>query len=125
VAVSDATGAIASPVSVIPAAEVFSNAKSWQRILEDWLPDAFVFGLPLSLDGTPHEQAEKIKSQAIKIAETANLPYFFWDERLSSTSAKRILQEQGLNQRQMRGKVDKIAASIFLQSFLDAQKLKG
>ena len=46
----------------------------------------------------------------------------FTDERLSSKEAKRILREEGLNEKQMRGKVDMVAASLFLQAWLDARQ---
>ena len=54
-----------------------------------------------------------------KIADELELPLEFEDERLSSQEAKRILREQGLNEKQMRGKIDMIAASLFLQTWLD------
>lgn len=54
-----------------------------------------------------------------KIADELDLPLEFEDERLSSQEAKRILREQGLNEKQMRGKIDMIAASLFLQTWLD------
>ena len=60
--------------------------------------------------------------QAQKIADALDLPLYFEDERLSSAEAKRILREQGLSEKQMRGKVDMIAASLFLQSWLDSRQ---
>ena len=56
------------------------------------------------------------------IAKRAGLPLDFADERLSSREAKRILREEGLNEKQMRGKVDMIAASLFLQAWLDGHE---
>ena len=63
-----------------------------------------------------------MRQVAEKIAHTAGLPLEFCDERLSSAEAKRILREQGLSERDMRGKVDSVAASLFLQSWLDAHR---
>ena len=60
--------------------------------------------------------------QARAIGRAAGLPVAFADERLSSTEAKRILREQGLNERSMRGKVDMVAASVFLQTWLDERR---
>ena len=67
-------------------------------------------------------QAERVEAQAQKIADALDLPLYFEDERLSSAEAKRILREQGLSEKQMRGKVDMIAASLFLQSWLDSRQ---
>ena len=60
--------------------------------------------------------------QARAIGRAAGLPVAFADERLSSAEAKRILREQGLNERSMRGKVDMVAASVFLQTWLDERR---
>lgn len=122
VAVSDPAGRVASPVCVLPAAEVLSHARTFVRVLEDWEPDVLVCGRPMTLAGEEGPQAERIMAKARAIAERCDLPLKFADERLSSAEAKRILREQGLNERSMRGKVDMVAASLFLQSWLDANE---
>lgn len=120
VAVSDAEGRLASPVKVMPAQEVLSNARTWRLLLDDYQPQCLVCGLPLSLDGQEHDQALRIRGQAEAIARAAGLPLEFADERLSSAEAKRILREEGLTEKAMRGKVDMVAASLILQAWLDA-----
>lgn len=122
IAVSDPAGAVATPVCVLPTSEVLAHAVSFRRVLEDWEPDMIVAGLPLSLSGAQGEQAKRIKSQAVQIAEQAGLPLEYTDERLSSREAKRFMREAGATERSMRGKVDSIAASIFLQAWLDKRK---
>lgn len=121
IAASDASGRVASPVKVLPAAEVLSCAKTFRRILEDYEPDVLVCGRPQTMSGEDGPQAERVMAQARSIAEACELPLEFADERLSSSEAKRILREQGLNEKQMRGKVDMIAASLFLQAWLDSR----
>ena len=123
VAVSDPEGRVASPVCVLPAAEVLAHARSFRRVLEDWEPELLVCGLPRTLAGEEGPQAERIRAQAEKIARSCGLPLEFEDERLSSAEAKRILKEQGLSERAMRGKVDSVAAGLFLQSWLDARQI--
>lgn len=123
VAVSDPAGRVASPVCVLPAAEVLAHAVSFRRVLEDWEPELLVCGLPRTLAGEEGPQAERIRAQAEKIAAACGLPLEFADERLSSAEAKRILKEQGLSERAMRGKVDSVAAGLFLQSWLDARQI--
>ena len=122
IAVSDPSGRLASPVCVLPAAEVLANAPAWRRVLEDWEPDLIVCGRPLTMGGEVGPQAEALEARAREIAARCALPLEFSDERLSSAEAKRILHEQGLSEKEMRGKVDMIAASIFLQSWLDARQ---
>ena len=118
IAVSDATGTLAMPVKVLPAQEVLGNARSFRYIIEDYEPDVLVCGRPETLAG---EDGPRVVEAAEKIARATGLPLEFIDERLSSREAKRILREQGLSEREMRGKVDSVAASLFLQTWLDVR----
>lgn len=121
VAVCDPSGRVASPICVLPAQEVLAHASTFRRVLEDWEPDLLVCGRPKTMAGEDGPQAERIMAQARQIADACGLPLEFADERLSSQEAKRILREQGLSEKSMRGKVDMVAASLFLQSWLDAR----
>ncbi|MBM6783504.1 Holliday junction resolvase RuvX [Enorma massiliensis] len=121
IAVSDATGTLAMPVKVLPAQEVLGNARSFRYIIEDYEPDVLVCGRPETLAGEDGPQAQRVIEAAEKIARATGLPLEFIDERLSSREAKRILREQGLSEREMRGKVDSVAASLFLQTWLDVR----
>ena len=121
IAVSDATGTLAMPVKVLPAQEVLGNARSFRYIIEDYEPDVLVCGRPETLAGEDGPQAKRVVEAAEKIALATGLPLEFIDERLSSREAKRILREQGLSEREMRGKVDSVAASLFLQTWLDVR----
>lgn len=122
VAVSDPDAHVATPVCVLPATEVLAHATTFRRVLEDWEPDVLVCGRPVTLSGEEGPQAARVVARARKIAATCGLPLEFADERLSSAEAKRILKEQGLSERAMRGKVDMVAASLFLQAWLDARR---
>lgn len=121
IAVSDATGTLAMPVKVLPAQEVLGNARSFRYIIEDYEPDVLVCGRPETLAGEDGPQALRVIEAAEKIALATGLPLEFIDERLSSREAKQILREQGLSEREMRGKVDSVAASLFLQTWLDVR----
>ena len=122
VAVSDSGERVASPVCVLPAAEVLSCAKPFRRVLDDWEPELLLCGLPYTLSGEEGPQATRIRAAAQRISEACGIPCEFADERLSSSEAKRSLREKGLSEKQMRGKVDMIAASVFLQAWLDARR---
>jgi putative Holliday junction resolvase len=80
-----------------------------------------VVGNPLHLDGEVSAQAVKIQQFAAELAELAALPVHFWDERLTSHEAHRILYEAGHARQQHRRLVDQVAATLILQSFLDEQ----
>lgn len=120
IAASDASGRIASPVKVLPAAEVLGMSRTFRRILEDYEPEVLVCGRPQTMGGEDGPQAERIMAQARQVADACDLPLEFADERLSSAEAKRILRAQGFKEKQMRGKIDMIAASLFLQAWLDS-----
>lgn len=121
VAVSDPDERVASPVCVIAADEVLANGRSFRIVLEDWEPELLLCGLPMTLSGEEGPQAERVRGFAAIVAKNTGIPLEFADERLSSAEAKRSLREKGLSEKAMRGKVDMIAASIFLQSWLDAR----
>ena len=121
IAISDPAGRIATPICVLPTSEVEQNAPSFRRLLQDWEPEMILSGLPYTLAGEEGPQAESIRAVAGAIAKRAGLPLEFADERLSSSEAKRSLREKGFSEKEMRGKVDMIAASLFLQSWLDSR----
>ncbi|RVU98638.1 Holliday junction resolvase RuvX [Coriobacteriales bacterium OH1046] len=123
VAVSDPNGRVATPVCVLKASDVYADAPAWRRVLADWEPDVLICGLPLTLEGEPGPQAEAIAAHAREIAARCALPLEFFDERFSSAEARRILHEQGLSEKDMRGRIDMVAASLFLQSWLDAGQI--
>lgn len=120
IAAGDTGTRVAMPVKVLPTAEVMGNARTWRIVLEDHEPELIVAGLPKSLSGAQGAQARHIREMAQRIAAAAGLPLEFSDERLSSAEAKRILRAQGLSERDMRGKLDSVAASLFLQTWFDA-----
>ena len=122
VAVSDPGERVASPVCVLPASEVIACAKPFRRLLEDWEPELLLCGLPFTLAGEEGPQATRIREVANALSKACGVPHEFADERLSSQEAKRSLREKGLTEREMRGKIDMIAASLFLQAWLDARR---
>ena len=121
-AVSDSTGKIALPLRTLHTRDVFENSAAFQRVLADYEPDLLLCGLPVSLSGHENQQAIRIREQAESVAGQIHLPLEFMDERLSSANARRILRESGYSERAMREKVDAVAASLILQSYLDVSQ---
>ena len=119
IAISDRTGRVAMPLKVMPAQDVVALSRPFRMLVEDHEPDILVCGLPRTLAGEEGPQAERVKEVALGVSRSLGLPLHFVDERMSSREAKRILREQGLSEEQMRGKVDMVAASLFLQAWLD------
>lgn len=122
VAVADTSTGVSSPLRVMDAHEVADNARAWRMVLEDYEPEVLVCGLPQTMKGASGKQAQRVREVAERVAQASGLPLEFVDERLSSAEAKRLLREQGLSERDMRGKVDSIAASLFLETWMDMNR---
>jgi putative Holliday junction resolvase len=90
-----------------------------RRLAEENDVQSIVVGLPLHMDGQRSAQSEKIRRFAGKLRQVTNRTIVFWDERLTSFAAEQHLQELGLKWRARRRHVDKIAAMLILQSYLD------
>ncbi len=81
--------------------------------------DTFVIGLPLNMDGTEGEKVTEIRCFAEKLSNYTDAKIVFQDERLSTVSAEKLLIESGMRREKRRKVVDKVAATIILQSYLD------
>ncbi len=81
--------------------------------------DTFVLGLPLNMDGTEGEKVAEIRDFAEKLSQYTDIKIVFQDERLSTISAQKFLIESGLRREKRKNVVDKVAATIILQSYLD------
>lgn len=125
VASGDTATRVATPVKVLATEEVVGNARTWRTLVQDEEPELIVAGLPTSMNGEQGRQARRVKDMARKIARQSGLPLEFADERLSSSEARRILHEQGLSEKEMRGRVDMVAASLFLETWMDRREAAG
>lgn len=123
VAKSDLMGMVATPLEVIDR----RKTKAVKRIAELCRQEntkSIVIGIPKSLDGTEKRQAEKVREFMEKLNKSIEgLEFFEIDERLSTVSADRMLNETNLRgAKEKRKVVDKVAAAIILQTFLDMKK---
>lgn len=118
VAVSDEMRWIASPHSVYKRIGWGPDVKALLKIYQDLSCDLAVCGLPKNMDGTVGFQAEKVKSFAAKLEE-AGMNIAFQDERLSTVAAHGALIEGGMKREERKGTVDKVAAAVILQQYLD------
>ena len=122
VAVSDSRESIASAISVENAVDVEQCNRRFKELLDRWEVEKLIVGLPKSLNGKEGTQADRIREIAERIALKCELDLEFVDERLSSKEAKVYMHECGMSEKDMRGKIDMIAAQIFLQTYLDKKR---
>ena len=126
VALSDLTGSIASPLTVI--ARSGSRRVDHARIAElvrDEEAGLVIVGLPLSLSGRAGPAAKVALAEAVTLATLIDVPIETYDERLSTVTAQRALTEAGVRGPAARQVVDKVAAAVFLQAFLDGRNGRG
>ncbi|UCC29505.1 MAG: Holliday junction resolvase RuvX [Phycisphaerales bacterium] len=120
-AVGDTDAGVASPAETIDArAGVTDQVRAVGSAAREYQVDAFVIGLPLNMDGTEGDQAKVTREFGEALARTTGRPVHYWDERLSSRSARELLQPAGLTHKKRRAVEDSIAAQVILQGFLDA-----
>jgi putative Holliday junction resolvase len=119
VAVSDALLLTAQPRSTIRRKNLQHDIEILRHIVEENEVHQIVVGHPLHMDGKESRQSQKVRLFADELQKQLNTPIVFWDERLTSFAAEQHLEEMGLNWRKRREHVDKIAAMIILQGYLD------
>ena len=124
VAFSDETRLIATPHSVYNRVGWGPDVKHLARLYQDQHAVLIVSGLPLNMDGSEGFQAQKVRAFVQKLTE-AGLPVVFMDERLSTVTAHDALIAGGMRREERKGVVDKVAAAVILQEYLDWQAQKS
>ena len=142
VAVSDPDGIVATPYAVIDlhaksgssakassrvskqaSAEASSQAlcQKLQEIASEIKAEAVVVGMPFNLDGTSGRAARSAEVQIAALSGALDIPVLTHDERFTTTIAERAMLEADLSRKRRKRSIDKSAATIMLQSWLDAQ----
>jgi putative Holliday junction resolvase len=119
VAVSDETKTIAQPLEYIPAEPFADFLARLKKILGEKEIDLILIGQPRNMDGSYGPAAQKVEAFAGVLKTAVTVPIKMRDERLTSVMANRILIQGGVRRDQRKEKVDKMAAAILLQSYLD------
>lgn len=121
VAVSDLLGTIANPLDTISERDREKQLERVLEVIKREKAEKIVVGLPKRMDGTLGHRAEYTREFAEELALRCSLPLVMWDERLSSSEAHRMLESGGVSGKKRKTKVDKIAAVLILQTYLDSQ----
>ncbi len=119
VAVSDLTGTLATPHTVIQRRSKAEDFAAVARLVTELDIERVVVGLPLTLDGEMGPQARRVTRYAQALAETLDVPVEFYDERYSTVTADELLIESG---RKRRVPIDAAAAAVILQDYLESQR---
>ena len=119
VAMSDETKTIAQPLDYIPAEPFADFLERLRQLIQEKEVKLILVGLPRNMDGSYGPTAEKVQTFVAALRDAVVIPVTTLDERLTSAQANRVLIQGGVRRDKRKEKVDKMAAAILLQSYLD------
>ena len=128
VAVSDALMITAQPLETIErksANKLRQTLARIESIIEEYQAERIVLGYPKNMNNTIGERAEAAEQFKEDLERRTGLEVILWDERLSTVEAERILMDTGVRRENRKQYVDKMAAAVILQIYLDSQSLEG
>jgi putative Holliday junction resolvase len=124
VALSDETGTVAQGLQVLRRSGPADVARVVELAREHGAAE-IVVGLPRTLTGAVGPQAEKVLAFVAALREASPVPVATWDERLSTRVAERVLIEADLRRERRKEVIDRVAAAVILQGYLDARRNRG
>jgi len=122
VAISDPLGWTAQGHSVVQRSTLKNDLAKLKELCQQLECQLVVVGLPRNMNGTLGPKAEEIQEFVRHLHDVVSVPIEYWDERLTTRSAERVLLEADLSRRKRRKVIDKVAAVHILQNYLDAHK---
>jgi len=126
IAISDALGITAQGLEVLRrTGNLNQDLQTLKQITRKQEVTKVVVGLPRNMNGTLGPQGEKVLDFARKLEEALQLPVETWDERLSTVEAERLLISADISRGKRRKIIDKMAAAIILQGYLDSRPATG
>ena len=124
IATSDASGTIATPLVVLQrSGSREQDHRAIANIVEEYEARYVVVGLPLNMDGSSGEAARAAVTEAGQLASVVNVPVLTYDERRTTVTADNILMQQKMNAQERRKVIDKVAAAVLLQAWLDGENI--
>jgi len=120
-AVSDALGITAQGLETIRRKNKRFDLAALHSVIRRLGVTELVVGLPLRLSGKVGTQAEKVSAFAEELREKFKLPVHLWDERLTSAEANRVLRDSEISIRKRAGAVDRLAAVLILQNYMESR----
>ena len=125
VAVSDPLGITAQGLETLQRRSKRQDFESLQRVIQKYDVRQIVVGLPLRMSGAEGRQSEKMQVFAEALRKRFRLPVHLWDERLTSVEANRLLRETDLSIEKRGKAVDRMAAVLILQGWMEARSASG
>ena len=123
-AISDPLGITAQGLETIRRQNKRLDFEQLERLIREYQVTEIVVGLPLRMSGAEGVQAEKMQTFAEQLRQRFQLPVHLWDERLSSAQANRVLRDSEMSIKRRGEVVDRLAAVLILQSWMDHREMK-
>lgn len=121
-ATSDRSGTIATPLVVLQrSGSQATDHQAIARIVEEYEIECVVVGLPLNMNGSMGEAAKSALIEVDQLTSVLSVPVLTFDERRTTVTADHVLMQQNLNAQERRKVIDKVAAAVLLQSWLDGR----
>ena len=124
-ALSDPMGVLATPHSVYLRVGTKRDIEAIFLVAVEQRADALLVGIPISIDGTINDQARRVRRFYDALAVKASVPVLTYNERFSSVEADQRMIAAGMSMERQRSFRDAVAAAVFLQWYLDAQRSAG
>ena len=119
IACSDALLMTAQGIETIRRTSLEKDFNRLQELIAEYEVHELVVGMPKNMNGTKGERAEKTEEFVVKMKEVIDLPVTYWDERLSTVMAERQLIAADVSRKKRKSVIDKMAAVVILQGYLD------
>lgn len=119
IACSDALLMTAQGIETIRRTSLENDFNRLRELISEYEVHELVVGMPKNMNGTKGERAEKTEEFVEKMKAVIDLPVTFWDERLSTVMAERQLIAADVSRKKRKGVIDKMAAVVILQGYLD------
>lgn len=123
IAISDPLGITAQGLETLQRRNKRTDLAALERVIQDYSVKEIVVGLPLRMSGAEGTQSDKMQIFAEELRKRFRLPVHLWDERLTSAEANRLLRETELSIEKRAKAVDRMAAVLILQGWMERKRL--
>jgi putative pre-16S rRNA nuclease len=124
-AVSDPLGLTAQGIETLERTRMQDDLRYIQKLAEEYSAELILIGNPISNKGTETAMSGRVAAFAEKLRRRVACPVELLDERLTSAEANRVLRDSGISLEKRRGAVDRMAATLLLQAYLDRRSIEA
>lgn len=122
-AVSDELGITAQGIETLHRTRIRDDITRLKDVVQHWNVSALLVGKPIHMSGSDSRQSEYTREFAERLSNELHLPVTYWDERLTSVEAGRLLREAGSTLEQRKKAIDRLSAVLLLESYLENRRI--